>query len=119
MYKVACKFASEYSMFFNVEKSKLMLFDTYETSSMTINGEECMCTNQEVHLENFIGTCKNATKNGINNATNDFIKRVNVINAQFCSVLCSTKYILLKHFSCLCTCVSCGTFLPNIRSFSM
>ena len=28
-----------------------MLFGTYETSSMTINGEEFMCTNQEVHLE--------------------------------------------------------------------
>ena len=30
MYRVACKFASEYSMVFNVKKSKLMLFDTYE-----------------------------------------------------------------------------------------
>ena len=62
MYKVACKFASEYSMLFNAKKSKLMLFDTYETSLMTINGEKYMCTNQEVHLGNVIGTCKNATK---------------------------------------------------------
>ena len=31
MDKVACKFASEYSMLFNATKSKLMLFDTYET----------------------------------------------------------------------------------------
>ena len=65
---------------------------------MTINGEEFMCTNQEVHLGNVIGTCKNATKNVINNATNDFIKRVNVINAQFRSVFCSTKYKLFKTF---------------------
>ena len=63
MYTVACKFSSEYNMGFNAKKSKLMLFDTYETSSMTINGEELMCTSQEVHLGNVIGTCKNATKN--------------------------------------------------------
>ena len=98
-YKVSCKFTSEYSMLFNAKKSKLMLFDTYETSSMTINGEEFMCTNQEVHLGNVIGTCKNAPKNVINNATNDFIKRVNVITAQFLSVFCSTKY---KHFKSFC-----------------
>ena len=98
MYTVACKFSSEYNMGFNAKKSKLMLFDTYETSSMTINGEELMCTNQEVHLENVNGTCKNATKNVINNATNDFIKRVNVINAQFRSVLSSTKSKLFKTF---------------------
>ena len=30
MYKVACKFASEYSMLFDAKMSKLMLFDTYE-----------------------------------------------------------------------------------------
>ena len=96
MYKVACKFASEYSMLFIAKKSQLMLFDTYEASSMTINGEEFMCTNQEVHLGNVIGTCKNATKNVINDATNDFIKRVNVINAQFRSVFCSTKYKLIN-----------------------
>ena len=75
-----------------------MLFDTYETSSMTINGEEFMCTNQKVHLGNVIDTCKNATKNVINNATNDFIKRVNVIIAQFRSVFSSTKYKLFKTF---------------------
>ena len=91
-------FASEYSMLFIAKKSKLMLFDTYETSSMTINGEEFMCNNQEVHLGNVIGTCKRATKNVINNATNDFIKRVNVINDQFRSVFCSTKYKLFKTF---------------------
>ena len=111
-------------MLFIAKKSKLMLFDTYGTSSMTINGEEFMCTNLEVHLGNVIGTCKNATKNVINNATNDFIKRVhvinaqcknatkkvinnatndfikrvNVINAQFRSVFCSTKYKLFKTF---------------------
>ena len=62
MYKVACKFASEYSMLFNAKKSKLMLFDTYKTSSMTINDEEFMCTNQVVHLGNVIGACKNVTK---------------------------------------------------------
>ena len=62
MYKVACKFASEYSMLFNAKKSKLILLDTYETSLMTINGKEFMFTNQEVDLGNVIGTCKNATK---------------------------------------------------------
>ena len=89
-----------------------MLFDTFETSSMTINGEELICTNKEVHLGNVIGTCKNATKyiinnknknSIINNATNDFTKRVNVINAQFRCRFSSTKYKLLKHFACLCT----------------
>ena len=75
-----------------------MLFDTYETSSMTIYGEEFMFTSQEVHLGNVIGTCKNATKNVINNATNDFVKRVNIINAQFRSVVSSTKNKLLKAF---------------------
>ena len=39
-----------------------MVFDTYETSSMTINGEDFMCRNQEVHIENVIATCKDATK---------------------------------------------------------
>ena len=71
-----------------------MLCDTYETSSMTISGEECMCTSQEVHL--VIATCKNAIKDVIQNATNDFIIRVNVIKDQFRSVLSSTKYKLLK-----------------------
>ena len=56
------------------KKSKLMLLDTYETSSMTMNGKEFMCTNQEVHFGNVIGTCNNGTKNVINNATNNFIK---------------------------------------------
>ena len=98
MYKVACKFASEYSMLFNAKKSKLMLFDTIETSSMIINGEEFMCTSQEVHLRKVIDTCKSATKNVINNATNDFLKRVNVIIAQFRSVFCSTKSKLFKTF---------------------
>ena len=73
MYKLACKLATEYSMSFNAKKSKLMLFDTFGTSSMTINREEFMCTNQEIHLGNVIGTCKNATKNVMNNATNYFI----------------------------------------------
>ena len=62
MYKVACKLVSEYSILFNARKNKLMLFDTCETSSMKINGEELMCTNRKVHLGKVIGTCKNDTK---------------------------------------------------------
>ena len=40
-----------------------------------------------------------------------------MINFALCFVVLNINF--LKHFACLCTAVSCGTFRPNIRRFSM
>ena len=76
-------------MLFNAKKSKLMVFDTYETSSLTINGEKFMY-NLQTKMSTLKMSFAHVTTNVINNATNDFIKRVNVINVQSRSLFSNT-----------------------------
>jgi hypothetical protein len=98
--KECVNYANEFSLLFNLDKSKYLIFDKNgalkDTEQILFNGQTINCSQKEVHLGNVIAN--NASKVKISDAVSDFYCRFNVFFANFKNVSTSVKYRLFKTY---------------------
>ena len=99
LYSICAKFAINFDLIFNTEKSFYMVFGPGDPQypPIRVNGVLLYQVKKVKYLGNYVTS---DTTNGLlENLTADFISRSNTIGSQFSKAMPSIKYMLFKTFS--------------------